>query len=283
MLGRGRIVHRRVVADHHHLDALQAHDPIGLAPAAVIADRHPHHAAECVDHTEAASRLEIALLQMLKLAPRLVLGVAGQMDLAVFRDDRAALVDQDRRVVAVAIRSLDRQLGIAEVKPDAALAREIEQGLRLRAPASRARKSCRSRPGPRSTSAERRWSARARDRRSDRSHGLWPGASTPSAAPPPRPSSRSSQSGPIGQLRLSQISPRIFPRSFPGSTGPSTCSRVRRSRICRFRARWRWCLRMRQYAQVFQELSLPICNGSPRSKTGQKKRPLRPRTPLTTP
>src|SRR5207244_11010847 len=36
----------RVVADQHHLDALQAHDAIGLRPAAVVAHRHAKDAAE---------------------------------------------------------------------------------------------------------------------------------------------------------------------------------------------------------------------------------------------
>src|ERR1043165_1927070 len=40
-----RIHRRRVVAEHNHLDALQAHHPIGLGPTPVVADAHAHDAA----------------------------------------------------------------------------------------------------------------------------------------------------------------------------------------------------------------------------------------------
>ncbi|GAA0007085.1 hypothetical protein BRDID11002_70910 [Bradyrhizobium diazoefficiens] len=86
----------------------------------------PIHAAEGIGHAKAAAGLEVALFQMLKFAPWLMLGMAGQMNLAVFRDDRAALVHQNGGVVAPGDAGLDRQLGIAEVKPDTDLAREVE-------------------------------------------------------------------------------------------------------------------------------------------------------------
>src|SRR5204862_5983683 len=62
---------RRVIAEHDHLDALQAHDAIGLGPAPVVADAHAHDPAEGAEHAEAEiADLEIMLLQMLALPPR---------------------------------------------------------------------------------------------------------------------------------------------------------------------------------------------------------------------
>src|SRR5439155_4386687 len=98
----------------------------------IVADRHPHHAAKGLGHAETAARLEIALFQMLEFAPGLVLGMAGQMDLAISGDDRAASIDQNGGVIAPDNSGLDRQLGITKVKSDADLASEIEQRLRFR-------------------------------------------------------------------------------------------------------------------------------------------------------
>jgi hypothetical protein len=61
-----------------------------------------------------------------------VLGVAGQVDLAVLADDAAGLVDQDRGVEAPP-RPFGRQLGIAQVEADA------ERAARRTAAASRRR------------------------------------------------------------------------------------------------------------------------------------------------
>src|ERR1700733_12036492 len=132
MFRRGRIVNRRVVADQHHLDALKSHHTIGLAPTAIVADRQADHAAERLDDAEAIAGLEIALLEVLELSPRFVFGVTRQMYLAVFRNDCTALVDKDRRVVAMDGAILDRQLPVAEAKADPDFAGEDEQRLRLR-------------------------------------------------------------------------------------------------------------------------------------------------------
>src|SRR5260221_5452903 len=78
----------RVVADQHHLDALQAHDAIGLRPAPVVADRHAEDTAKRAPDLEAEiAGLEIALLQMLKGAFRIELRMARQMKLAVISDN----------------------------------------------------------------------------------------------------------------------------------------------------------------------------------------------------
>jgi hypothetical protein len=61
---------------------------------------------------------------MLKRAPGLVLGMAGQVHLPVLANDPPAAVDQDRAVEAPA---LGRQLGMAQIEPDAELGRGLEQ------------------------------------------------------------------------------------------------------------------------------------------------------------
>src|SRR5690606_10058317 len=86
-----------------HLHALQAHHAIGLRPAAVVADAHAEASAEKIPDAETEiARFEIAFLEMLEASVALVLGMTGQVDLAVLGDDSASLVDDDRRVEAVA-------------------------------------------------------------------------------------------------------------------------------------------------------------------------------------
>src|SRR6202790_3989443 len=86
----------RVVADQHHLDALQAHDAIGLRPPPVVADRHAKDTTERTPDVEAEiTRLEVALLQMLKGALGIELGMARQVNLAVFSDDPGRSVRED--------------------------------------------------------------------------------------------------------------------------------------------------------------------------------------------
>src|SRR5579872_3715239 len=126
---RGRIMPRGVVADQHHLDALKSHDPVRFAPAAIVANGHADHAAEGVDHAESRTWLEVTFLQMLKGSPWLVFGMSRQMNLAVFGNDRAAPVHQNGRVVTMGHTVLDGEFGIAEIKADSKLAREVEQRL----------------------------------------------------------------------------------------------------------------------------------------------------------
>src|SRR5258705_9597739 len=85
-----------VVTDQHHLYPLQAHDAIGFRPAPVVADRHAKDAAERAPDVETEiTRLEVALLQMLKGAFCIELRMAGQMNLAVFSDDRGRSIRED--------------------------------------------------------------------------------------------------------------------------------------------------------------------------------------------
>src|SRR5215203_3476735 len=66
LAGLLRVHRRRVEAEHDELDALQAHDAVGLGPAPVVADAHADDAAEHAPDREAeVARLEIALLEML--------------------------------------------------------------------------------------------------------------------------------------------------------------------------------------------------------------------------
>ena len=125
---------RRVVADQHQLHALQAKHAEGLGPAPVVADQHADAAAQRLPHREAeVAHLEIALLQVLELALGLVLGVAGQVDLAILADDRARIVDQDGRVEAAGFPALPCKLRVAEVKGDAEGGGLLEERPGLRA------------------------------------------------------------------------------------------------------------------------------------------------------
>src|SRR4029453_9432362 len=123
---------RRVVAEHDHLDALQAHDAIGLGPPSVVADAHAHDPAEGAEHAESEiTDLEIVLLQMLALPPFDSVGRARQMDLAVLADDAAALVDEDGGIEAPLPAAFFVELGIAEMEADLQPLRFCEQRSRL--------------------------------------------------------------------------------------------------------------------------------------------------------
>ena len=66
--------------------------------------------------------------QLLERRVRLVLAVAGQLNLAVARDDSGLLADQDAGIEAP---TLGGHLCVAEVKADLLLAREVKQRLRV--------------------------------------------------------------------------------------------------------------------------------------------------------
>src|SRR3546814_19443555 len=103
MVGRRWVMHRRVVAAQDHLCPLQAHDAIGLRPAAVVADAHAEDAADgAPDRKAGIAEREITPLEMLEVTPRFVLVMAGEMPLALFSCDLAVEVDQDRRLQSAA-------------------------------------------------------------------------------------------------------------------------------------------------------------------------------------
>ena len=69
VLGLGVILVRvrRVVAEHQQLHALQRHDPVGLRPAAIVADAHAHHPpVEVPDREAEVADLEVVLLEVLE-------------------------------------------------------------------------------------------------------------------------------------------------------------------------------------------------------------------------
>ena len=128
-LGVVDVLGRGIVAERHDLDTLQPHDAERLGPAAVVADAHADDRVEGAPYFEAlVADFEIALFEMLKRRIGQMLGMSRQMDLAVPADDPPVAFDQDRGVVAVELALFLRQLGIAEVKADAELAGEVEQG-----------------------------------------------------------------------------------------------------------------------------------------------------------
>src|SRR5215467_10153000 len=117
-----------VVAQHHHLDALQSHDTVGLGPAAVIADAHANKRAEAaINGPTQVADLEIALLEVLKGARRLVLCVARQVNLAILADNLTSLVDEDRGIKAAGAARLLGQLGIAQMESESEASCFVEQ------------------------------------------------------------------------------------------------------------------------------------------------------------
>jgi len=81
LVGTLRIHRRRVVAEQHRLDALQAHDPESLRPAPVVADAHADQGVHGAPHGETqVAGFEIAFFQVLEGPFRIVLGMASSLD-----------------------------------------------------------------------------------------------------------------------------------------------------------------------------------------------------------
>ena len=116
MLWRGCVVHGGVVADQHHLHALQTHHAVGLGPAPVVAYGHAHDAAECLRYLPTGAGCEVTFLQMLEAPPRLVFLMAGQMHLAVLGHNLAAALHQDGGVVSHRPGGLLGKLGVAQIE-----------------------------------------------------------------------------------------------------------------------------------------------------------------------
>ena len=120
---------RRVVAQHDQLGALQRHHAVGLGPAAVVAQAHADLDVVGFPHAEAqVADFEELLLQVLERRLGLVVGMAGQVDLAVLADDPGLAVHQDGGVELAPFRG---QLGVAQVEADAEFARGVEQRLHV--------------------------------------------------------------------------------------------------------------------------------------------------------
>src|SRR5271168_4059563 len=87
-----RYVCGRIVAEHDDFGALQRHYPIGFRPSSVIADRHADAAAGEIPDAETIRRhVEITLFQVLVRHIRAMIGMSGQMHLAIFADDLAQI------------------------------------------------------------------------------------------------------------------------------------------------------------------------------------------------
>lgn len=84
------------------------------------------------DRPAQVSNLEIPFLKVLERPLGFVRGMAGQMDLPVFADDKPRLVDQDGRIEPALPAILHDRLGIADLEADLQSDGFVEQRLRLR-------------------------------------------------------------------------------------------------------------------------------------------------------
>jgi hypothetical protein len=131
-LGVVQVLGRSVEAERHDLCALQRQHAERLGPAAVVADQHAGNRVQVPPDAKAqVADLEVLLLEVLERGLGLVVGVPGQVDLAVLADDRAVGRDQDRGVEAARAARFLRELGVADVEADAELLCLVEQRLRL--------------------------------------------------------------------------------------------------------------------------------------------------------
>ena len=123
-------MNRGVVSQHDQLHPLQTHDPEGFRPAPVVADTHAHPSAKGLEGRKSQiAGFEIAFFEMLKRSPRFVLSVAGKVDLAVFADDIAALVDQNGGVEMMGAPALAHHFRVAQIKANTEFHRSFEQRL----------------------------------------------------------------------------------------------------------------------------------------------------------
>ncbi len=128
------VVQWRVVAAEDQLDSLEAHHPVRLRPATVVADRHPDHAAESSPYTELMAGLEKVPFGVLERTPRFIVLVTGDVDLAVTPDHTAVTLNQDLGVVTMGgTVVVGADLGVPEAEPDPEATSLIEEGLRRRA------------------------------------------------------------------------------------------------------------------------------------------------------
>ena len=68
------------------------------------------------DREAQVAHIEVTLLEVLEGAPGLMVGMAGQVHLAVLANDAAGGVDEDRGVVAAGATTLESQLGRAQTE-----------------------------------------------------------------------------------------------------------------------------------------------------------------------
>src|SRR6516225_2422338 len=127
-LGMMDVLGRSVVAECDDLHPLQAHDTKRLRPAPVVTNAHADDRIERPPYLEAlVANIEIPFFEMLERRIGKMLGMSGKVDLAVAPDDPPIGLEEDRGVVMAGFAFLLRQLGIAEIKADTELLRQIEQ------------------------------------------------------------------------------------------------------------------------------------------------------------
>src|SRR5437016_7900210 len=124
-----RIVGRGIVADANQFGTLQAENAPGLGPAAIIADHHAHDGMAQVWACAKGGKsqvaiLEITLFKLLVARAGTRLDRARQMHLAIATENFTVAIDQDRSVVAPAVRY---QFGVADIETDAQRPGTIEQ------------------------------------------------------------------------------------------------------------------------------------------------------------
>src|SRR5207248_976265 len=111
------------------INPLQPHDAERLGPTPVVADAHADDSVKGAPHPEPlVADLEVALFEMLERRIGQVLRMPREVNLAVAPNDPPVGLDEDRGVVTTDLASLLRQLGIAKIKADPELPRQIEQG-----------------------------------------------------------------------------------------------------------------------------------------------------------
>ena len=125
---------RGVVTEQHHLDAPETHDPVGLRPAAVVADAHSQNPAEGPPYREPeVSDLEVALFEVLKGlpgggAPR----ARADGSCGNFPTIRPGTVHQDRGVETAGPAASRAISGVSEMEADSEPPRGVEEGTGLR-------------------------------------------------------------------------------------------------------------------------------------------------------
>ena len=120
----------RVVAKHHQLNALQAHHPVCLRPAPVIAERHAHNAAHGPpDWPAKITHFEIALLKVLPWQGIVILNVARQMHLAILADNLARFINQNGGIEPAHTSFILKLLCVAQIKAHAVFDSGIEEWL----------------------------------------------------------------------------------------------------------------------------------------------------------
>ena len=126
-----KILGGRIEAQGNQLGPLQGERTKCLRPASVVTDEHAH---DRILHAPGAktqvAHLEVFFFQMLEGGLRFVIGVTGQMNLAVFANDIARRRHQDSGIEATCLAVDLGELGIAQIKADAIATRVIKQRLR---------------------------------------------------------------------------------------------------------------------------------------------------------